>query len=113
MGPIFGPVPLFALLEISSDGLAGKVGTASAAIGGGVGGLLLGLIVAAVAITLFVGKRRTSDRVDGDDSEVDSGTGETMTTFTVNEEYLRQEGFSAEGQRNAVGGEARNIPDES
>jgi hypothetical protein len=36
-----------------------------------------------------------------------------MTTFRVNEEYVSQEGFSGEGQRDAVAGEARNIPDES
>jgi hypothetical protein len=72
-------------------------------------------MVAAVVIALLVGKRRPSDSVDGDDSEseVDNGIVETMTAFRVNEEYVSQEGFSGEGQRDAVGGEAHNIPDES
>jgi hypothetical protein len=73
---------------------------------------LLGLVVAAVVIALLVGKRRPSDRVDDDDSEVDNGIVETMTTFKVNESYVSQEGFSGEGQGDAVDGEARNISDE-
>jgi hypothetical protein len=44
---------------------------------------------------------------------VENGIVETMTTFKVNENYVSQEGFSGEGQGDAVGGEARNIPDES
>jgi hypothetical protein len=78
-----------------------------------VGGLVLVLIVAAVVTALLIGKRQPSDRVDGDESEVDNGIVETMTTFRVNEDYVSQEGFSGDGQRDAVGGEARNIPDES
>jgi hypothetical protein len=66
------------------------------------------LIVAGVVVALLVGKRRPSDRVDGDDSDVDDGVVETMTTFKVNEDYVSQEGFSG-----AVDGGARNIPDES
>jgi hypothetical protein len=99
-------------IEISSDSFAAKVSTRSLAIGGSVGGLLA-LIVAAVVIALLVGKRRPSDGVSGDDSDMDNGIVETMTTFRVNEEYVSQEGFSGEGQRDAVGGGARNIPDEN
>jgi hypothetical protein len=101
-------------MEISSDGLAAKVGPTTSAIGGSLGGLLLlALIVSAVAIALLVRKKRASERVDGDNSELDNGIVETMTTFGINENYVSQEGFSGEGHCDAVGGEAHNIPDES